>query len=565
MEKSASNSVDKPTNPNGFVINEKYRRDEFKNFVQSTLNGETPNSHPFPHFSLNEFIVSDKKSEVMENLKIELASSKFVEQNNDLHSIQQTTDVANLDDQKFPTLKSFHNFMRTTVREFIQKVTGFALNEKVALTGSLYKQGDYLLPHDDSLDTRKVAFVLYLSKDWEEKFGGELALFNSNSNINRPIEVTKRLQPIYNTFVFFPVTTNTWHSVEEVLDTSYSRLSLNGWFHADDAKAAAPPLPEPEAERIRLLNTISMKTANEWFNQRFLNTTEIKKIKRTFESTSEISFPDFLTDDKYNLVLDELDNAHFNDLGPPDQRNVAKLDESMLTPGSNLSTLLEMFRSEMMTSYLTKWTGLQLSEDQSTLDNSSTTQPNVKRIRLDTEVCKEPTTSAKTQNEIAGSSKADVELVPFVYRFKHGSYTMTDDQMAARAELNGYCLDDISTNGQKKAHGFTSYVGTETGNDEAEPQSSEILRVYPKANALQIVFRERNVVKFTKYLNCHTESRYYYLVGTLFYGVHVDSTASSPNSRSSDEDREEQDYDEDLEAIEDDDLESNESDNDRVL
>ncbi|KAI6196725.1 hypothetical protein M3Y94_01143000 [Aphelenchoides besseyi] len=441
MEKSRSNLVDKPTNSNGFVINEKYRLKEFQNFVQSTLNGETANSHPFPHFSLNDFIVLDENTEVMENLKTELASSKFDEQNNDLHSILQTTDVANFDDQKFPTLKSFHNFMRTTVREFIQTITGFVLNEKVALTGSLYKQADYLLPHDDSLDTRKVAFVFYLSKDWEQKFGGELALYNSNSNTNRPIEVTKRLQPTYNSFVFFPVTTNTWHSVKEVVDPNYSRLSLNGWFHAEDAKAAAPPLPEPEAERLRPSDTISSNTVNEWFNERFLTPTEIKKIKRTFETTSEISFPDFLTDDKYKLVLDELDNAHFVEIGPPDQRNVAKLDESMLSPGSNLSTLLEIFRSEAMTSHLTKWTGLQLSEEQFNVDNSSTTQPALKRIRLDSELCKKPSTSAQTQSEVSSSLKADVELVPFVYRFKHGSYTMTDDQMAARAELNGYCLD----------------------------------------------------------------------------------------------------------------------------
>lgn len=84
-----------------------------------------------------------------------------------------------------------------------------------------------------------------------KEYGGELALFNADSTVNRPSTIAKNLMPTYNSLMFFPVSTNTWHSVREVLSSSHHRLSLNGWFHADNAKASVSPLPELPIKRIR--------------------------------------------------------------------------------------------------------------------------------------------------------------------------------------------------------------------------------------------------------------------------------------------------------------------------
>lgn len=78
-----------------------------------------------------------------------------------------------------------------------------------------------------------------------------MALFNADPNTNRPTTIAKNLQPTYNSLMFFPVATNTWHSVREVFSPNHQRLSLNGWFHADEAKAADPPKPEPPIKRIK--------------------------------------------------------------------------------------------------------------------------------------------------------------------------------------------------------------------------------------------------------------------------------------------------------------------------
>ena len=114
-------------------------------------------------------------------------------------------------------------------------------------------------PHDDSLDRRAIAFVIYLTPNWNavsarcfptllykrcvklQTDGGELALYDADSHTRRPKSVVKRLPPTFNSLVIFPVATNTWHAVDEVLADGHKRLSLNGWFHADDARASLPP------------------------------------------------------------------------------------------------------------------------------------------------------------------------------------------------------------------------------------------------------------------------------------------------------------------------------------
>jgi len=38
---------------------------------------------------------------------------------------------------------------------------------------------DFLLCHDDELDSRRIAFMLYLTKDWKETYGGGLDIYTA--------------------------------------------------------------------------------------------------------------------------------------------------------------------------------------------------------------------------------------------------------------------------------------------------------------------------------------------------------------------------------------------------
>lgn len=66
-------------------------------------------------------------------------------------------------------------------RKALQLITGvelFSLSADVALTANIYENTDRLLCHDDELEGRRIAFILYLvPKDWSIQDGGHLDLF----------------------------------------------------------------------------------------------------------------------------------------------------------------------------------------------------------------------------------------------------------------------------------------------------------------------------------------------------------------------------------------------------
>lgn len=64
----------------------------------------------------------------------------------------------------------------------------------------------------------------------------------------------------------------------------------------------------------------------------------------------------------------------------------------------------------------------------------------------------------------------DVEMVFNIYRLEHGSYTMSDSQMAADAATNGYCLDLLLFFGElddfpMEAGGYVSYFAVGDSNE----------------------------------------------------------------------------------------------------
>ena len=65
-------------------------------------------------------------------------------------------------------------------------------------------------------------------KDWSEKDGGTLDLFDRDAN-GDPKEVVKRLVPKNNSLAFFEVTEKSFHQVAEVLTKDKQRLSVGEW------------------------------------------------------------------------------------------------------------------------------------------------------------------------------------------------------------------------------------------------------------------------------------------------------------------------------------------------
>ena len=101
---------------------------------------------------------------------------------------------------------------------------------------SLYKPGDYTMPHTDVSERdgqkRRVAFILHLAADWNPSWGGDLVMMGPTAHI----------LPIFNAITFFPTSIGSWHFVSPVAEHApfpqFKRLALSGRFMTRDLNDA---------------------------------------------------------------------------------------------------------------------------------------------------------------------------------------------------------------------------------------------------------------------------------------------------------------------------------------
>lgn len=177
---------------------------------------------PFPHLKLDDFLQEDKFQEVLKAL----LSQEFIVKESDLFSLKQTNDFKGTENE---FLTGFRHLLGSgEFLNLIHEITGEKLIvQMIDCNGSVYEKNDYLLAHDDRLDSRKIAYIYYLSTLSKED-GGSLDLYKCKKET--PISVEKSLFPKENSFAFFKVSKNSFHQVSEVISNS-KRISINGWLH----------------------------------------------------------------------------------------------------------------------------------------------------------------------------------------------------------------------------------------------------------------------------------------------------------------------------------------------
>ncbi len=179
------------------------------------------NAKPFKHIQIQHFL----DEEAFLALREALQEEEFEQKENDLFSLAQTCDLR---DSNNPVLASFVAFMNSQkTRRWVQETTGVETTPgNMSIAGTIYQQDDYLLCHDDQLEGRKIAWILYLTTlDKEE--GGGLALYTTRDG--EPDVIAQTYQPEENTLFLFEVHEKSWHEVEQVRAETY-RVSIGGWL-----------------------------------------------------------------------------------------------------------------------------------------------------------------------------------------------------------------------------------------------------------------------------------------------------------------------------------------------
>lgn len=308
-------------------------------------------AEPFRVCKISNFL---KNEEFMDDIKNELLDVKSRRNSIDLYQFEQSNDLSKVDSNN---LKSLFETFQTDLVSWMEKNTKIELNKKISMSSSCYSDTDYLLCHDDNLSDRRIAFILYLSKNWTEEDGGALDLFDSDEN-GHPRKVVKSLIPEYNSLVFFEVVDNSYHQVAEIRSPDKSRWSINGWFHGPLVEIEKPKKPEQLMNFVK--PEITELDLNSWISKVYLYPGIMKEIQEDVEQDSFAFLQDFLKADVYEKLSKELqsDNIKWKRVGPADTRNYEVAEEDSLP--ETLSYFYKLFKSITIFQLLKNYTELDL-------------------------------------------------------------------------------------------------------------------------------------------------------------------------------------------------------------
>ena len=182
---------------------------------------------PFEHCVIENFItptLADKAYQNILSLDPNQANSKFI--NKDSKHEYNKFGFSNID--KLPVYLQFI-FRELTSKDFIQsleKLTGITglISDDYSLLGAgihLIKSGGMLDMHTDfntyqsskygKVD-RRINLLIYMNKDWEEHYTGDILLRGQDQSI-------KRIKPLFNRAVIFNTTNKSIHGHPEILNT----------------------------------------------------------------------------------------------------------------------------------------------------------------------------------------------------------------------------------------------------------------------------------------------------------------------------------------------------------
>ena len=178
---------------------------------------------PFPHVIIKNFL----DEQTLDLVTYALAGLEYEFDDSDLFNYLSF----GLTDVDHPVI----NILRDDLgddnwRDKVAKKFGVKQLSKIDMSAYVYGLGSFLLPHDDQVEGRIIAYSLHLTDvEISEDMGGALHLYEAD-NAGKS-KLVKSIIPEYNSLIMFEVSDKSWHQVGEVLE-DIQRLTVTGWYHA---------------------------------------------------------------------------------------------------------------------------------------------------------------------------------------------------------------------------------------------------------------------------------------------------------------------------------------------
>ena len=207
------------------------KRSQNLNDLALSLKNQYSFADPFPHIQIDNFFSDEYLNSILNEFP-DLSSLK----NSQDYKNQNEIKFANNDFENFTKkMKTFFNFLNSqTFLNFLQTVT--SIKEKLIADeqlngGGLHeiKSGGLLKVHTDfnkhptnNFD-RRVNVLIYLNKDWQEKYNGSLELWDKDMR-----NCKQKILPSFNKMVIFSTTDFSNHGHPDPIDcpSNISRKSI---------------------------------------------------------------------------------------------------------------------------------------------------------------------------------------------------------------------------------------------------------------------------------------------------------------------------------------------------
>ena len=161
------------------------------------------NKSPYEHIIIDNFLSETEFDAVLDVYKNE----KFKELSTDLFSFLQSNEIED----------KLTNFVKK-----VEKIVNSEQKYFYTCFASFYRKNDFLLCHDDCVDSREYAFTFYL----DDFSSGELVLYENDClTESKVIEVKK------NRIVIFKVSRESFHEVKKCKNDG--RKALTGWLNVE--------------------------------------------------------------------------------------------------------------------------------------------------------------------------------------------------------------------------------------------------------------------------------------------------------------------------------------------
>ena len=200
--------------------------------------GVYKNAAPFPSIYFENFFDEKMLGEVLAEFPDDMGKKSDINFNS-----PNEAKLASVGEGRFG--EKTKRFMRYLNSEpflmFLQELTGIerplipdphfegAGYHEIKLGGFLKIHADFNRNRATGLD-RRLNVLVYLNKDWEEKYGGHFELWNSDMT-----QCVKKVLPAFNTLAMFSTTSQSWHGLPNPLTCpeGRSRKSLALYYYTN--------------------------------------------------------------------------------------------------------------------------------------------------------------------------------------------------------------------------------------------------------------------------------------------------------------------------------------------